>query len=94
MSKVTTKKPDAKSTKTAPAKSAKITENSKKTKAKISIKPDHSRDEKLSSFGKAVLKDRYLMPGENNQDLFTRVASYYADDEAHAQRLYDYISNL
>lgn len=67
---------------------------SKDTKKKISIKPDYSRDEKLSSFGKAVLKDRYLMPNENNQDLFARVASYYADDEAHAQRLYDYISNL
>lgn len=75
-------------------KTKKSSQESANIKAKISIKPDHLRDEKLSSFGKAVLKDRYLMPGENNQDLFARVASYYADDEAHAQRLYDYISNL
>jgi len=61
---------------------------------KIKIKTDESRDAKLSDFGKAVLKDRYLMPGESNQELFARVASYYADDQAHAQRLYDYISNL
>src|ERR1700741_1243699 len=34
------------------------------------------------------------MPGESFQDLFARVASYYGDDAAHAQRLYDYISKL
>jgi ribonucleoside-diphosphate reductase alpha chain len=34
------------------------------------------------------------MPGESYQDMFARVASAYADDNAHAQRLYDYISNL
>ena len=34
------------------------------------------------------------MPGEEFQDLFARVASYYGDDDAHAQRIYDYISNL
>ena len=34
------------------------------------------------------------MPGETFQDLFARVASYYGDDEDHAQRLYDYISKL
>lgn len=55
---------------------------------------NNARDNKLSSFGKAVLEDRYLMPGESFQDLFARVASYYADDEAHANRLYDYISQL
>lgn len=55
---------------------------------------DRSRDELLTAFGKATLDDRYLMPGESYQDLFARVASYYADDHAHAQRLYDYISRL
>jgi ribonucleoside-diphosphate reductase alpha chain len=34
------------------------------------------------------------MPGESYQDLFARVASYYGEDQAHAQRLYDYISRL
>ena len=58
------------------------------------VKLDHGRDALLTEFGKATLRDRYLMPGESFQDLFARVASYYADDEAHAQRLYDYISKL
>ncbi len=55
---------------------------------------DHSRDSLLTDFGKETLKDRYLLPGESYQDLFVRVASAYADDAAHAQRLYDYISKL
>lgn len=55
---------------------------------------DHSRDALLTDFGKETLKDRYLLPGETYQDLFVRVASAYADDAAHAQRLYDYISRL
>ncbi|HYE00737.1 MAG TPA: ribonucleotide reductase N-terminal alpha domain-containing protein, partial [Alphaproteobacteria bacterium] len=55
---------------------------------------DRSRDSLLTAFGKATLDDRYLMPGESYQDLFARVATYYADDSAHAQRLYDYISRL
>jgi len=55
---------------------------------------DRTRDELLTAFGKATLNDRYLMPGESYQDLFARVASYYADDQSHAQRLYDYISRL
>ena len=55
---------------------------------------DESRDELLTEFGKDTLRDRYLLPGETNQDLFARVASAYADDTAHAQRIYDYISKL
>jgi ribonucleoside-diphosphate reductase alpha chain len=55
---------------------------------------DHSRDALLTDFGKETLKDRYLLPGESYQDLFVRVASAYADDAAHAQRIYDYISRL
>ena len=58
------------------------------------VKMNQERDKLLTDFGKAVLKDRYLLPGENFQDLFARVARYYADNEEHAQRLYDYISNL
>lgn len=64
------------------------------TKNDITVKVDRARDANLSSFGKAVLQDRYLLTGESYQDLFARVASYYADDSAHAQRLYDYISHL
>ena len=58
------------------------------------VEVDHSRDALLTDFGKDTLKDRYLLPGESYQDLFVRVASAYADDQTHAQRLYDYISRL
>jgi len=58
------------------------------------VEVDHSRDDLLTDFGKDTLNDRYLLPGESYQDLFVRVASAYADDGAHAQRLYDYISRL
>jgi len=55
---------------------------------------DRSRDSLLTDFGRATLDDRYLLPGEGYQDLFARVASYYGDNQAHAQRLYDYISKM
>ena len=60
----------------------------------ITIKIDRSRDSNLTDFGKATLKDRYLGQSESFQDLFARVASVYADDNLHAQRIYNYISNL
>jgi len=55
---------------------------------------DRSRDALLTDFGRATLSDRYLMPGEGFQDLFARVASYYGDEQGHAQRLYDYMSKF
>jgi len=58
------------------------------------LEVDHSRDSLLTDFGKETLNDRYLLPGETYQDLFVRVASAYADDAEHAQRVYDYISQL
>ncbi len=58
------------------------------------VRIDRSRDNYLTDFGKATLTDRYLMPEESYQDLFARNAMYYGDDNAHAQRMYDYISNL
>ena len=60
----------------------------------ITIKIDRSRDVNLTDFGKATLRDRYLGQNESFQDLFARVASVYADDNLHAQRIYNYISNL
>jgi len=60
----------------------------------IIIKIDRTRDSKLTDFGRATLKDRYLGHNESYQDLFARVASSYADDNLHAQRIYNYISNL
>jgi ribonucleoside-diphosphate reductase alpha chain len=59
-----------------------------------SLRIDRSRDALLTEFGKDTLNDRYLLPGESYQDLFARVARQYADDPAHAQRLYDYMSKL
>ncbi|MFL2889612.1 MAG: ribonucleoside-diphosphate reductase subunit alpha [Pelagibacteraceae bacterium] len=60
----------------------------------ITIKIDRSRDSNLTDFGKETLRDRYLGQNESFQDLFARVASIYADDNLHAQRIYNYISNL
>jgi|TARA_A100001388_G_scaffold36066_1_gene23026 ribonucleoside-diphosphate reductase alpha chain len=60
----------------------------------ITIKIDRSRDDNLTDFGKATLSDRYLGENESFQDLFARVASHYADDNLHAQRVYNYISDL
>lgn len=60
--------------------------------ATVNVTVDDTRDSLLTDFGKATLRDRYLLPGETFQGLFARVAAYFSDDEAHAQRLYDYIS--
>ena len=60
----------------------------------ITIKIDRSKDAKLTDFGKATLSDRYLGQNESYQDLFARVASIYSDNNLHAQRIYNYISNL
>ena len=60
----------------------------------FAVEIDRGRDALLTDFGKDTLTDRYLLPGESYQDLFVRVASAYADDAGHAQRLYDYISKL
>jgi len=58
------------------------------------VEVDRSRDALLTDFGKTTLEDRYLLPGESYQDMFARVATAYADDADHAQRIYDYISTL
>jgi ribonucleoside-diphosphate reductase alpha chain len=55
---------------------------------------DRARDALLTDFGKTTLEDRYLLPGESYQDMFARVATAYADDSEHAQRIYDYMSRL
>ena len=60
----------------------------------ITIKIDRSKDDGLTDFGKATLSDRYLGQNESYQDLFARVASTYSDNNIHAQRIYNYISNL
>ena len=58
------------------------------------LKLDRSRDDLLTAFGKLTLTDRYLLAGESFQDMFARVSCAFADDVAHAQRLYDAMSRL
>lgn len=41
------------------------------------LRLDRERDALLTAFGKATLKDRYLLPGEGPQDMFARVACAY-----------------
>jgi len=60
----------------------------------MEVVTDPSRDALLTEFGKRTLEDRYLLPGESYQDMFARVSKAFADDQAHAQRLYDYMSKL
>ena len=61
----------------------------------MKINIDYSRDDLLTESGKTILKDRYLLPTEASpQDGFARAAKTFADDQAHAQRLYDYASKL
>jgi ribonucleoside-diphosphate reductase alpha chain len=60
----------------------------------MEVVTDSSRDANLTEFGKKTLEDRYLLPGESYQDMFARVSKAFADDQAHAQRLYDYMSKL
>ena len=71
-----------------------VSDSKKVNPRRFEIVTDVARDANLTEFGKETLKDRYLLPGEDFQDLFARVADAYADDQEHAQRLYDYISNL
>lgn len=71
-----------------------IVESAKQSQKDWDIVIDPDRDALLTDFGKETLKDRYLLPGETYQDLFVRVVKAYADDQNHAQRLYDYISKL
>ena len=56
---------------------------------------DYKRDRYLSEFSHKTLQDRYLIDGETSpQDAFARAAKAFSDNEAHAQRLYDYASKL
>ena len=49
---------------------------------------------RMTAFGLAILKDRYLLPNEEVDDLFKRICSAYSDNIGHQQRLYEYISKL
>ena len=62
---------------------------------KYDININYGRDKYLSEFSFKTLQDRYMIEGEKSpQDAFARAACAFADDAAHAQRLYDYASKL
>jgi len=58
------------------------------------VEIDRTRDALLTDFGRTTLDDRYVLAGESYQEMFARVATAYADDADHAQRVYDYMSRL
>ena len=60
----------------------------------MTIQLNKERESNVTDFGLAVLKDRYLIGNETSQDLFARVAKAYSNNDAHAQRIYDYISKM
>ena len=61
----------------------------------MNVTIDYKRDKYLSEFSHKTLQDRYLVNGETSpQEAFARAAMAFADDEAHAQRLYNYVSKL
>ena len=61
----------------------------------MKLEIDYSKDSLLTDFSKKTLQDRYLVGDEQSpQEAFARAASAFADDQDHAQRIYDYASNL
>lgn len=58
------------------------------------VRLDVNKNDFLTPFGKVTMENQYLYDEESYQELFERVASTYADDNAHAQRMYEYISSL
>ena len=54
---------------------------------------DLGRDARLTPQALETLKDRYLVGNETSpQQAFARAAAAFADDVAHGQRIYDYVS--
>jgi len=49
---------------------------------------------KLRELGLAVLKERYLLPGESPEDMFRRVARYLASSEEEAEEFEEVMTNL
>lgn len=65
------------------------------TQTAQTVQIDLSRDALLHEFAIQTLTERYMLPGETSpQHAFRRAAVAYADDSAHAQRIYDYASQL
>jgi ribonucleoside-diphosphate reductase alpha chain len=59
----------------------------------MKLEIDYSKDSLLDEFSLRTLEERYMVGDEKSpQEAFARAAEAFADDEAHAQRLYDYVS--
>ena len=59
----------------------------------MKIEIDYSKDSLLDEFSLRTLEERYMVGDEKSpQEAFARAATAFADDQAHAQRLYDYVS--
>lgn len=61
---------------------------------KFNVKVDKQRNTLFPEFARATLKDRYLLEGEDYQDMLARVAGCFGDSQEHAQRIYEYMSQL
>ncbi len=62
---------------------------------RFNVEVDRSRNDLLSDFSHTTVNERYLVEGEEDaQDAFLRAATAFAEDEEHAQRMYDYASKL
>jgi len=56
---------------------------------------DITKDTLLSKNAVDILRDRYMLPEEETpQEAFARACMAFADNKAHAERLYKYVSNL
>jgi|TARA_R100001530_G_scaffold1955_6_gene3388 ribonucleoside-diphosphate reductase alpha chain len=61
----------------------------------MKIDIDITKDNLLPRNAVNILKDRYLLPTEETpQEAFARACVAFADNKAHAERLYKYVSNL
>ena len=61
----------------------------------MKIDIDITKDTLLPTNAVDILKDRYLLPTEETpQEAFARACMTFADNKAHAERLYKYVSNL
>jgi ribonucleoside-diphosphate reductase alpha chain len=61
----------------------------------MAIQISFDRDSLLPEFSKKTLNDRYMVESEiSPQEAFARAAQTFSDDDAMAQRIYDYASQL
>lgn len=66
---------------------------SRRVVSPLAVCPNYERDELFDDFAIETLRDRYMIPGETSpQHALARACAAFADDEAHARRLYGYVS--